>query len=170
MKTNTNDNSDFILWNNKKITVEKKSFLWESWYERGIYFISDILNSDGKFLTLDEFQNKQDLKVNYLHYFQLIAAIPSDWKRKAFDFPTPDMLSIPLEYHHLEDRTLVLPKLRCKDYYRLFIEKLATEPSAIQSWKKYFPKVNNWKKCFAEIYKSSKDNKLRQFSLKLCTE
>ena len=74
------------------------------------------------------------------------------------------MLSTPLEYHQLENR--VLPKLHCKNYYRLFIEELATELTAIQSWMKYFPEVNNWKKCFAEIYKSSKDNKLKQFSFK----
>ena len=80
------------------ITVEKNSVFWKRWFERGIYFVSDLLNSDGKFLSLDEFQKKYDLEVNFLHYFQLLAAIPLDLKRKAFDSPTPDLFSTSLEY------------------------------------------------------------------------
>ena len=72
-----------ILWNNKNITVDKKSLFWKSWFDRGIYFIGDLLNSAGKFLTLDEFEKKFDFKVSYLNYFQLIAAIPQELKRKA---------------------------------------------------------------------------------------
>jgi len=82
-------------------------------------------------------------------------AIPLDLKRKAFDSPTPDLISTSLEYHQLEDRTLVLPKLRCKNYYKLFIEKLSVEPTAFKSWKRCFPEFTDWNKCFIEIYKSS---------------
>ena len=74
---------------------------------------------------LQDFQNELKIKVNFLHYFQPIATIPPYLKRKAFDSPTPDLLSVPLEYYQLEDRTLVLSKLLCKNYYKLFIEKLA---------------------------------------------
>jgi len=87
--------------------------------------------------------------------FQLLVAIPLDLKRKAFDSPTPDLISTSLEYHQLEDRTLVLPKLRCKNYYKLFIEKLSVEPTAFKSWKRCFPEFTDWNKCFIEIYKSS---------------
>ena len=113
------------------------------------------------------FKKKYDLEVNFLHCFQLLAAIPSDLKKKAFDSPTPDLFSTSLEYHQLEDGTLILPKLRCKNYYKLFIEKLAVEPTAFKSWKRYFPELTIWNKCFVEIYKSSKNNKLRQFSFKV---
>ena len=105
----------------------------------------------------------------FLHYFQLLAAIPLDLKRKAFDSPTRDLFSTSLEYHLLENRTLVLPKLHCKNYYKLFIEKLAVEPTAFKSWKRYIPEFTGWNKIFLEICKSSKDNKLRQFCLKSST-
>ena len=116
------------------------SVFWKRWFKRGIYFVSDLLNSDGKFLTLDEFFffNLESL---FLHYFPLLAAIPLDLKRKAFDSPTRDLFSTSLEYHQLENRTLVLPKLHCKNYYKLFIEKLAVEPTAFKSWKRYIPEL-----------------------------
>ena len=102
-----------------------------------------MLNSDGNFLTLEEFQNKFDIKVNYSHYFQLIAAIPSDLKRKALDSSFPDLLCAPSEYFQLEDRT---------NYITNYL---------------VFPELPDWSNCFVDIYKSSKDNKLRQFSFKV---
>ena len=64
-----------------------------------------------------------NLEVHFVRYFQLLAAFPLDLKRKAFGSPTPDLFSTSLEYHQPEDRTLLLRKLRCKNYYKLFIEK-----------------------------------------------
>ena len=37
--------NDLILWNNKNLTVDKKCLFWKSWFDRGIYFIGDLLNS-----------------------------------------------------------------------------------------------------------------------------
>ena len=69
-------NNDLILWNNRRITIERNSVFWKQWFDQGVTFISDLMNSNGKFLTFEEFQNKFEIKANYLHYFQLIAAIP----------------------------------------------------------------------------------------------
>ena len=62
---------------------------WKSWFDKNIFFIQDILSGDGKFLTFEEFQNKFRIKTNYLHYFQLMAAIPSDLKKKAMLVEVP---------------------------------------------------------------------------------
>ena len=80
---------EFILWNNEAITTENHLLYWKSWVERGIYFIQDILNSNGNFLTLDEFQTKFQIKTNFLQYFQMTAAIPSDLKKKAKTHAAP---------------------------------------------------------------------------------
>jgi len=80
---------EYMLWNNEAITIENHSLVWKSWVERGIYFIQDILNCNGNFLTLDEFQTKFQIKTNFLQYFQLIAAIPSDLKKKAETHAAP---------------------------------------------------------------------------------
>ena len=76
-----------------------------------------------------------------MHYFQLIAAIPFDLKRKALDYPVPGLLRAPSEYFQLEDGKIVLTKFHCKNDYKLFIERLDTEPSALRAWKKHFPEL-----------------------------
>ena len=114
--------------------IERNGVFWKQRFDYGIAFISDLMNSDGKFLTLKEFQSRFEIKVNYFHYFQLIAAIPPDLKRKAFGFPVPGLLDATSEYCQIEGRTVIaLTKFRCKNYYSLFIGKLAPVPSAIMS-------------------------------------
>ena len=76
---------EFLLWNNEAITIEKILLFWKPWFKRNILFVQDIPNADGNFLTFEEFQNKFNIKTNCLHYFQLMAAIPSDLRKKARD-------------------------------------------------------------------------------------
>ena len=68
--------SEFILWNNKEITMENKS-------EQGICFVHDLLDNNGKFLSLENVQRKYNVHLNFFQYFQLIAVIPSYLKKKA---------------------------------------------------------------------------------------
>ena len=89
--------------------------------------------------------------INFCHSSELNAL-------KAFDSPVPDLLGATSEYFQMEDRTIVLTKFRCKNYYSLFIEELASEPSAVAAWKKSFPEHPDWGDCYASIYKSTKDN------------
>ena len=81
---------------------------------------------------VNEFQNKFEIKANYLQSFQLTAAISPDLKRKAFGSTVPDLLGATSECCQREDRTIVLTKFRCKNYYSLSIEKLVSEPSAVR--------------------------------------
>ena len=64
---------------------------WKSWFKKNILSVQDILNNDGNFLTFQEFQDKFNIKTNYLHYFQLIAAIPTDLKKKQGNVKLPLM-------------------------------------------------------------------------------
>ena len=48
--------------------------------------IRDLLN-DGRFLSRAEFQEKYGLKVNFLKYFGLLSAIPSEWKNSLLNSP-----------------------------------------------------------------------------------
>ena len=74
---------EFILWNNKSITIDNATLFWKPWFEEGVVIVKDVLNPEGNFLSHEEFRNKFNNTTNYLHYFQFISAIPSDLKRRA---------------------------------------------------------------------------------------
>lgn len=158
-------NGELILWNNNSIIIDNATLFWKSWFERGIVTIKDVLNSKGKFLSYEEFSNKFNITTNYMHYFQLISAIPSELKRRATQtfIPAADLSSTSPSI--LSNQTLInLAEARCKNYYQLFNNHTPIVPSGVKKWQSKFPeKLGDWIGCFQDIYRLTKDNKLRQF-------
>ena len=112
--------------------------------------MQDLLNEDGKFLSLQEFQDKFDLEINFLQYFQMIAAIPSDIKCSAYKtqimpddlFKMEDILQL------TENPSLSLAKMSCKHYYKLFNENCIIVPTGVKAWEQLFPA--SFVSCFLE--------------------
>ena len=101
-------NNDPILWNNRRIRIERNGVFWKQWYDQGVTFNSALINSNGKFLTPSKnFKINLKLKLAICSIFQLTAAIPQDLKRKAFGSTVPDLLGATSEYCQMEDRTIV---------------------------------------------------------------
>ena len=78
---------EFILWNNKEITMENKSIFWAHLFEKEICFFQDLLDENGKFLSLDDLQVKYNAHLNFLQYFHLIAAIASYLRKQLKKLP-----------------------------------------------------------------------------------
>ena len=54
---------DFILWNNKNITVAGKSVYWKDWHDVGIARIKDLLDGNDNFLGFEIFLADGVIKV-----------------------------------------------------------------------------------------------------------
>ena len=68
---------DTILFNNKEIHIDGKTFFWKEWFMKGIKRIEDLLDEKGQVLPFPIFQHKySSKKTSFLHYFQVISAIP----------------------------------------------------------------------------------------------
>ena len=163
--TNIFPNGEFILWNNKSITIDNATLFWKSWFEEGVVTVKDVLNPEGNFLSYEEFRNKFNITTNYLHYFQLISAIPSDLKRRAAQtfIPAAD-LSLTSTSFSLNKTSFDLAEARCKHYYQLFNNYSCIVPSGIKKWQEKFPEIFvDWFSKFQDIYRFTRDNKLRQF-------
>ena len=100
-----------------------------------------------------------------MYYFQLIAAIPPDLKRRATQniVPSRDFLSTTITFPN--EISINLAEMRCKNYYNLFCGNCFIDPSGIRNWQKKFPEdFVTWKEKFCNIYRFTRDNRLRQFS------
>ena len=91
---------------------------------------------EGNFLMLKDFQNKFKIKTSFLYYLQLIAAIPSDLKKKAatIEIPSQEVLNTA----KLSSSAIATPNLgemRCKNYYKILSGNGITEPTGIKKWK-----------------------------------
>ena len=80
---NRNDHKT-ILFNNKEILIGGQPFLFQEWLNREIKTIMDLLDSEGNVLSFAEFKSKFQLKkTTFLHFFQVISAIPSHLPTKS---------------------------------------------------------------------------------------
>ena len=146
-KTNFFPYGEFLLWNNKAIN---HSVFWRSWFRQKIIYVQDVLNAEGK--------------TNFLYYLQLIAAIPSGLKKKAttIEIPSQEVLNT-AKLSSSAIATPDLSEMRHKNYYKILSGNGTTEPTGIKKGKNNFPDYfTDWGRKFSFIYKSTKDNKLRQ--------
>ena len=79
-------NNDPILWNNRRIRIERNGVFWKQWFDQGVTFISDLINSNSKFLTFEKFQNKFEIKASYLHDFLINCCHSSGFETKGIWF------------------------------------------------------------------------------------
>ena len=112
-----NQKKKFILWNNKDITIDdQKMLFWKSWFRTSeIYFVQDLLKVKmATYYHFKRFNEKFRMNVNYLHYFQIISAIPSLLKQTALQIPVSSrkcLLSrLPICFY-LNPKTMALPHL-----------------------------------------------------------
>ena len=162
---------EFILWSNRDINIENKSVFWKAWRDKNVLFVQDLLNNQGNYLSPQEFSDKYNIKVNFLQYYQITSAIPAYLKSCAsahMDLGDLNSICENFDFQLSKDITLNLKKTLCKQFYKLFVDEISTEPTAIKSWRKYCPAVaDNWVNCIQNNYKITRDNKLRQFYFKL---
>lgn len=60
---------------------------------------------------------------------------------------------------------------RCKNYYQLFNNHSCIIPRGIKKWQEEFPEIFvDWFNKFQNIYRFTRDNKLRQFCFRLLRE
>ena len=110
-------NSDILqscIWYNSKI-FKNTSVCFSNWLKRGIYFVGDILSSDGKVMEKDEIELKYNFTINYLNYFRVRSKLKEFlkqyWQEGAaiINFLRP---SVPT---HL--KPIIGSKQGCKIYY-----------------------------------------------------
>ena len=106
----------------------------------------------------------------FFNIFNLLSVITSCLMKTAQEIAVTkkDLLKEQEVFYFSDNRPLSLTKLRCKDYYNLFQEDKATETTTVKRWSSFFPYfATSWEQSFNTIYKSIKDNKLREFGYKI---
>ena len=63
------------LYLNTKFKINKKVFHFKEWTSKDIFFVKSLLKKDGKFLNVQEFNQKYDLRIQFLEYLGSINVI-----------------------------------------------------------------------------------------------
>ena len=70
------------LFYNENFTIDSKVIFIKDLYDRGFRNVRDLMDNNGKFISLESIETIQVKKFNYLRYFGLINTI-QNFSRKA---------------------------------------------------------------------------------------
>ena len=112
--TTPNEKGDIlnqVIWNNRFIRINKALVYFPNWNQAGVQKLSCFFNDEGNSQSsLNAFVQTFNLKCNFLQYYGLLSAIPSEWKT----------ILKQEDYHHVKqppNMSLEIGKLSCKAIY-----------------------------------------------------
>ena len=136
----------------------------KKYLKNGIYFINDIIDKNGYFLTYEQFKNKYDNIANFLEYTSLISSIKEYIKRLKID-PDVQLLEpiMPLALS-----ILLQSKKGCRPVYA----RLVHTNSTISSINKWSEELNihldiKTDKLFQIPFRINKDSMLQWFQTRI---
>ena len=110
---------ELIPFNNTEIQIGGKTVFYQDWFDQGVYSISDIVDSSGKYLNFADFCRKFSLSPIFLPIFKFCRLSPNDcWKRRG-------SLAAPIQFL-LREIPLLTCHRRCRSTFLNWHAKITT--------------------------------------------
>ena len=160
--------TDFLkqpIWYNINVKVGGKSILYKKWFEKGIVFIYDIIDSNGNFLTFDYIYNILRIQTNIVEYQGLIRSITMYRERLKIsqNVSTISRPDIPTAI-----KLLLWNKKGGKLFYQILTDNQST-PTSQGKWQNELniDDLYPWKKIYSLPYKLTNHTNIRWFQYRL---
>ena len=160
-----------MLWFNNSITIEGKSFIWEKWYKSGIVRFSDILQSNGHFMSHEEITEVYHCECSFLDILKIRMAIPSLWRKSLFNCcsvlqTTPNGI-----LSKDKTRLIALSNFTSKQvYWHLFTKSETISPACKSKWESIYPDTFfslDWMNIFNRAFIVCEETYLQSFQYKI---
>ena len=161
-----------VLWNNKYITIDNKSYIFENWQKSGIVRIADILKNDGSFMSHTEIETTYHVKTNFLQVLQIRHSIPLHWRNMLSCNVTDEQPLSVINKVQVIDKMVNIDKLRCNVFYWIFVSQKQKEPHCKMKWTEFFPlfqkaEIGVWPRIFENPFIITRETKLQSFQYRL---
>lgn len=152
------------LWHNNEILINKQRVCKSHWIKKGIFFINDLINDDGNFLSLENFQDKFNVHTNFLTYNGLISAIPKHWKELIKNVPREEISDCNIEKLRKAQKVSKL-------FYPIFLSSVAETPVNVKhKWEERMSidiVENEWEQYFMIPHNVTMNTKLISFQFQI---
>ena len=160
------------LWFNSHILVDGQPIYSKNLFESNMIYIGNIINPDGSFMNYDQILQKFN-PGSFLIYFSIVYAIPQEWKftiKQNMDCQSVVLLSNPCD---LLLNNFLKSKRVWNCCYPYFVKNHKTTLSETDHQVKWETDLLLtlqdsllWKSRFSLIYRSSIENRIRNFQFK----
>jgi len=155
-----------ILWNNAYITVNRKSLYFQRWKDKGIYFLSDLLDQSAQFLSYETFMNKWAFPIKYREYYSVIKAVPSGLMMLMRSHMSSLNICRSDPVLYLNGVDFNSKKCSNKFIRNIFYKNRSFQPRGKFFWNICFPEII-WKKAWLLPFRFCIPNKYREIHLKI---
>ena len=128
LQTKPQFNSKLHIWFNPHIKPDNKVIFWKNWYKCGITWVQDLINSEGKLLSFEEFSSKY-FSPQFTRFYGIMEVLKVRWPElretvETFQYPTiPQELELILKY-----------RKGSHPMYNIFIEAKSVRQKSYTKW------------------------------------
>ena len=164
--------SNIILWNNKLICIDGKSFYFKTLQEKGILRLGDLLDESNDFIIKSKLR---ELNISPLEAFRLMSvidALPLEWRGKLKSsacgiynesFVIQDQCKLILNSEIVQIKSVV-----AKAITKELRSRVITPPTAQLRFNQQFPgDILDWKKIYSLPFRVTSYTKLHEFQYKV---
>ena len=164
--------SNIILWNNKLICIDGKSFYFKTLQEKGILILGDLLDESNEFIIKSKLR---ELNISPLEAFRLMSvidALPLEWRGKLKSsacgicnesFVIQDQCKLILNSEIVQIKSVV-----AKTITKELRSRVITPPTAQLRFNQQFPgDILDWKKIYSLPFRVTSYTKLHEFQYKV---
>jgi hypothetical protein len=134
--------AQIILWHNKDLLIGKKPFFFSEWAESGIFYLGQLFEADGSFLSYASFLARfgRLSGVDWLRLAQVRGCIPNQWRLTFLsDFASLGNVEytippVPLFFEHKTFSFKELAGCRSKVFYSNLCSTSYVPPVSLRSW------------------------------------
>ncbi|XP_061879542.1 uncharacterized protein LOC133631365 [Entelurus aequoreus] len=151
---------------NSNIVIDGKPFFWKNMFERGIIFVNDIINENGKIMKYDEFRAMYGDACSSFSFYQLTGVIGKRWKQIINYGTTKLLVCKPLIRNSSWQKGTKINR----NIYNLYLIKKSLKAASYNTngkWEDFFDCPLPWDAIFKLIYKTTIDVQNRYFQIKI---
>ena len=101
--------------------------------------VADLTNGQGQFLSLEEFKERSQLKIDKLSYNKIISSVPKDWKEKIKNMPSSDIIKSSNPKVLIRKKFTDITRVNNKVLYWAVLQHKIHEPTSLYHWIETYP-------------------------------
>ena len=159
------------IWLNQHITVDSKSILWKLWISKGVLNVNDLLDSEGNFLSLNDFNIKHNLQCSFIDHLRIRQALPQSWRNIIYTQKIKKVIeNMTCNITFMDGKTKNFTYCKSNEIYSLIKNQqgINKKPTCIDRWhSQYEIAIELWPNIFFIPFRACRETYLQSFQYRL---
>ena len=133
------------IFYNEKFKLDKKTFFYSQWFDKGVYCLGHFITEDGKFLLYNEFCNKYNINTDFLTYAGCIDTLKKYLRSNKLEIKSNSPLDNSANWKLIQSVSK-----GARTFYDVLMQS-NTKPNCCAKWENKLNGSLNWKTIFKKV-------------------